>query len=120
MNIAERLTETAKRMPDALAIAEPSGRRMTFAELTHDSDAIAAALVRQGVTPGTKLVLMVRYGIDFISLVFGLFKAGAVLVLIDPGMGFRQMIRCLAEVEPDGFVAVSPVQAVRVIFKKYF
>ena len=120
MNIAERLVETAKQMPNALAIVEPSGKQVTFAELNRDSDAIAAALVRQGVTPGTKLVLMVRYGIDFISLVFGLFKAGAVLILIDPGMGFRQMIRCLTEVEPDGFVAVSPVQAVRVVFRRHF
>ena len=53
------------------------------------------------------MALLVRPGIDFISLVFALFKAGAVIVLIDPGMGRRNLIRCLAEAEPEGFVADS-------------
>ena len=33
-----------------------------------------------------RLVLMVPQSIDFIALVFALFKAGVVTVLIDPGM----------------------------------
>ena len=34
-------------------------------------------------------------------------------ILIDPGMGRRNLIRCLAEAEPDGFVAIPIVHAVR-------
>ncbi len=36
-----------------------------------------------------RITLLVRPGIDFVSLVFGLLKLGAVQVLIDPGMGLR-------------------------------
>ena len=61
-----------------------------------------------------------RPGIDFISLVFGLFKAGAVAILIDPGMGRRNLIRCLAEAEPEGFVAIPVVQAVRTLLARPF
>ncbi len=124
------LTERAGRRPEAVAIAEPlpkrssgekrSYRTITFRELDAESDRIAAALIGSGVRPGMRIVLMVRQGIDFISLVFGLFKSGATLVLIDPGMGLKPMIRCLAEVELDGFAALSPVQAVRVLLTRRF
>ncbi len=67
-----------------------------------------------------RLALMVRPGIDFISLVFALFKAGAVALLIDPGMGRRSMIQCLAESRPEGFVAISLVQALRVMMRRRF
>jgi acyl-CoA synthetase (AMP-forming)/AMP-acid ligase II len=61
------------------------------------------------------MVLMVRPGIEFIALTFALFKVGAVVVLIDPGMGPRRVFRCLDQVEPDGFVAVPPVHALRLL-----
>ena len=123
MNIARRLVETARKMPDAVAVAQPikngEYRTTTFRQLDADSDRIACALLESGVRPGMRLALLVRYGIDFIALVFALYKAGAVLVLIDPGMGLRQMLNCLAEVEPDGFVAIPPVHAVRVLSRRF-
>ena len=123
-NIASRLVDMAQRFPDTLAIAEPDGkggyRTMTFAELDRDTDRIANALMKSGVQPGMKLALFVRYGIDFISLVFALCKANVTLVLIDPGMGIRRMFNCLAEVEPDGFVAVPAVHAVRFLMQHRF
>ena len=42
-------------------------------------------------------------------------RPGAVAILIDPGMGRRNLVRCLAEAEPEGFVAIPLVQAVRVL-----
>ena len=123
-NIASRLTDIAQRFPDTIAIAQPDGkgeyRTITFAELDRDTDRIAAALMESGVQPGMRLALFVRYGIDFISLVFALCKANVTLVLIDPGMGIRRMLDCLAEVEPDGFVAIPPVHAVRLLMRHRF
>ena len=68
-----------------------------------------------GIKPGHRIVLMVRPGIEFVALTFALFRAGAVVVLIDPGMGPRRVFRCLDQVEPDGFVAVPLVQALRIL-----
>lgn len=129
INVARRLTETARRMPDALAVVVPTGRdehgrreyqKITFRELDQQSDAIARGLQEWGVTPGTKLVLMVRPSIEFISLTFALFKAGAVAVLIDPGMGIPNLLNCLDEIQPDGFVALGAVQAVRSLLQDRF
>jgi acyl-CoA synthetase (AMP-forming)/AMP-acid ligase II len=123
------MTLMAEAMPDAVAVVEPLGydragkrryRHVTFQELDADSDRIAAALAARGVTPGTRLALLVRPGIDFVTLVFALFKAAAVAILIDPGMGRRSLVRCLAEAGPQGFIAIPPVHAARVLLRRWF
>src|SRR4029079_5354689 len=43
-----------------------------------------------------------------------------VVVLIDPGMGPRRVFRCLDQVDPEGFVAIPPVQALRVLSFRRF
>jgi acyl-CoA synthetase (AMP-forming)/AMP-acid ligase II len=116
-------------MPHSLAVVVPQGRdrsgkriyqRHSFCELDQDSDVLAGGLREMGVRPGTRLALLVRPGFDFISLVFALFKCGAVQVLIDPGIGRRNLIRCLAEAEPEGFVAIPAVHAVRMFLPGKF
>jgi acyl-CoA synthetase (AMP-forming)/AMP-acid ligase II len=128
-NVSLRLSATARRDPGGLAVAEPhrrdnSGRRqyrtLTFAELDADSDLLADGLLELGAKPGMRLALLVRPGIDFISLTFAMFKAGVVVVLIDPGMGRGGMIRCLEEVEPEGFIAIPLAQVVRNLLRAQF
>lgn len=129
LNVGSRLTLMAQRMPDATCVVVParrhsSGRRpyrrYSFRELDDDSERLARALIALGATRDTRLVLMVRPSFDFISLVFALFKAGCISVLIDPGMGRKHVLSCLDQVRPDGFVAISPVQAVRVLLGKRY
>jgi acyl-CoA synthetase (AMP-forming)/AMP-acid ligase II len=128
-NVGRRLTATARDNPEGIAVAMPTGRlpsgkrryeTLTFRELDEDSDRIAAGLLAMGVEPGLRLALVVPPSIDFISLVFALFKARVVQVLIDPGMGRSNMIRCLADSQPDGFVGISLAQAVRTILRGRF
>ena len=129
MNVGGRLSTIAQAMPEAIAVVEPLSyntqgkrqyRHVTFRQLDDDSDRIARGLHGIGAAPGTRLALLVRPSIDFISLVFGLFKAGTVAILIDPGMGRRNLIGCLAEAEPEGFVAIPAVQAVRWLLRRRF
>ena len=129
VNVARRLVAMAAERPDSIAVAQPlgydrdGGRRyqtMTFRELDRDSDRIAAGMHRIGARPGTRLALLVRPGVDFMACVFGLLKAGVVTVLIDPGMGRKNLIRCLESTDPEGFVAISPVQAVRALLRHRF
>ena len=129
LNIAARLPAMTEIMPDAVAVVEPLGydshrkrvyRHVSFRELNEDSDRIARGLRKLGVVPGTRLALLVRPGIDFVSLVFGLYKAGAVVILIDPGMGRKNLIRCLSDAQPQGFVAIPMVHAVRTVLRRRF
>ena len=129
VNIAERLRESARLFPQHKAVVFPAGRdalgrvlysHLTFAQLDEESDRLAKGLIEFGVQPGHRLVLMVRPSLEFIALTFALFKTGAVAVLIDPGMGRSNIFDCLATVEPDGFVAIPIVQAVRAFNRRKF
>ena len=63
---------------------------------------------------GTRTVLMVAAESgDFYALTFALFKAGAVVVLIDPGMGTKRLGVCLREVQPEAFVGVPKAHLAR-------
>ena len=56
-----------------------------------ESDALAHGLAAAGIARGTRTALMVPPSPDFFALTFALFKVGAVPVLIDPGMGVRNL-----------------------------
>jgi acyl-CoA synthetase (AMP-forming)/AMP-acid ligase II len=129
VNVGLRLSATAEKDPDGVAVVEPAGRdrsgrrryrQVTFRQLDEDSNLIAQGLHERGAEPGTRLVLMVRPGIDFISLVFAMFKAGVVTVLIDPGMGRRNLVQCLQDVQPEGFIAIPIVHAIRTVLRRRF
>jgi len=127
-NVARLLTEMAGRMAESVAVAFPGKRtrgkraysQISFRDLDEDSSRLAGGLRSLGVTCGMRLALLVRPSIDFISLVFALFKVGAVTILIDPGMGRRNLVRCLSEAEPRGLVAVPMVHVVRSLLPRKF
>jgi acyl-CoA synthetase (AMP-forming)/AMP-acid ligase II len=128
-NVGFRISETARLNPDGLAIAMPTRKNprgrgdyqtLTFRELDEDTNRIAAGLHAMGVRPGMRLALMVPPSIDFIAVVFACFKAGVVQVLIDPGMGRGNLIRCLADSKPDGFIGIPLAHMVRVAMRWRF
>ena len=51
---------------------------------------------------------MVPYGIDFVTLTFAMFKAGLVPVLIDPGLGKKNVLKSIKQVQPHGMIAIIP------------
>jgi len=123
VNIALRLSRMAQEFPSLRAVTVPHKRRhpaspspeneLTFQELEDVSNRLAAGLSQRGLRRGMKLVLFVPFGLEFIALTFALLKAGVIVVLIDPGMGRRNIFQCLKEVQPDGFVAIPRVHLIR-------
>jgi acyl-CoA synthetase (AMP-forming)/AMP-acid ligase II len=123
VNVADRLATIAQQMPGAVAIARASRggyTTCTFRELDDDATALARGLIELGVTPGMRIVLLVKPGVEFVKLVFALLRSGATTVLLDPGMGRKHLVDCLAAVEPDGFVAISAAQAMRTLLQRRF
>jgi len=129
-NVAQRLTSMAEQRPDDVAIAVPLGshrlgikrpyRQISFRQLDQDSSAIAAGLMQRGLRPGQRIAMLIPFNAEFITVVFALLKAGAAIVLIDPGMGRKHLARCLEEAEPDGFVGTPVVHVIRGILSKRF
>lgn len=126
-NVGHTLTATAARMPHSIAVACPSKRQqpghptqfdsITFAGLESRSNQIARGVQQAGIEPGTRIALMVPPGIDFVAWVFGLFKSGVVIILIDPGMGRKNMMRCLSEAKPVGLVGIPLAHFARTLFR---
>jgi olefin beta-lactone synthetase len=123
LNVASHLARMAAEQPGRVAVyfprrgVRPAGESehvaVTFAELNADADAVAHGLAAVGVSRGTRTALMVPPSPDFFALTFALFKVAAVPVLIDPGMGVRNLGRCLAEAEPEAFVGIAKAHAAR-------
>ena len=113
-NIASHLPAIAKLQPDTLAVAEQkSGHQYTYRQLDDASDLIAKGLQAAGIGKGVRTVLMVTPGLDFFALVFALFKVGAVMVTIDPGIDTKQLGKCLAEAEPEAFIGIKKAHIAR-------
>src|SRR5436190_6154312 len=110
-NIAADLPRLARERGEQVAMRCPGrdGRydiALTYAQLDGRSDAIAAGLARRGIVRGTRTVVMVRPTPEFFLLMFALFKAGAVPVLVDPGIDKRALKQCLEEAAPEAFIGI--------------
>lgn len=108
VNVADWLARSAERAPDQPAVAEPHAggwRQLTYAELDADVSALASGLRNWGVPRGSRIALLVPPGIEFVTLAFAALRAGLVVVLVDPGMGRRRALGCVAETRPAGFIA---------------
>jgi acyl-CoA synthetase (AMP-forming)/AMP-acid ligase II len=123
-NVAAHLPEMARLQPDTPAIFIPRGlnaqqqtnyAKYTFAELDQESSRMAAALELSGISRGVRTVLMVPPGFEFFALTFALFKVGAVPVLVDPGMGVKNLKTCLAEAQPEAFIGIPKAHIARIL-----
>jgi acyl-CoA synthetase (AMP-forming)/AMP-acid ligase II len=128
-NVAQPLVETAARVPFRPAIIFPAGRdghgrskfiQLTFQQLNQECDRYAHGLSQYGIRQGDRTLVLVRPGVEFIALAFALLKIGAIPVLIDPGMGRRSFLQCVAETEPVNFIGISPAHVLRTLFPRPF
>jgi acyl-CoA synthetase (AMP-forming)/AMP-acid ligase II len=119
----------AERQPAAPALKVPRGRTpdgridylcLTFAELAAEADAWTARLQAGGVRRGDRTLVMVRPGLPLIASVFGLFQLGAVPVVIDPGMGRKSFLACVARSRPRALVGIPMARLMRHIFRGSF
>ena len=123
INVASALSWQAERQPGAIAIHYPTSSTFkkshyescTYRELNELSDCFARGLHAYGITPGTRTALMLTPGLNFFAMFFALFKAGAVPVLIDPGIGMKPLKQCLAEAQPKAFIGVTKAHFARKI-----
>jgi olefin beta-lactone synthetase len=121
LNIAATLAQCAKELGGQTGLIEAAtGKKVTFAELDRRSDSYAHILRNKGIEPGARVMLMVKPSADFICLTFALFKIGAPVILIDPGMGYKNLLRCIEGVCPVGFIGIPKAHLFKTFFRKPF
>lgn len=122
-NIATSLHQSAARLGDQVALTALDGttwRQWSFRQLAANSNGFAAALHQRGVQRGDRVVLMVRPSMEFVCLTFALFTLGAVVILIDPGMGYKNLLRCIGSVRPDILVGIDKAIWFSRLFRRPF
>jgi acyl-CoA synthetase (AMP-forming)/AMP-acid ligase II len=128
-NIARHLTAMAASRPDGLALLVPRGRKasgeidylaLTFAELAAEVDAWRGQLQSRGVRRGDRVLVMVKPGLPLIAAAFALFQSGAVPVIIDPGMGLKNFLGCVASSRPRALVGIPAARWISRIFRSAF
>ncbi|MEE8348245.1 MAG: AMP-binding protein, partial [Acidobacteriota bacterium] len=113
-NIAEHLSVLAVERPDQPSVVAVEGS-LTFSQLEAQSNQCAQGLRRIGIEQGTIVALMVRPGLAFVILSFALIKLNATPVLIDPGIGRKNLKKCLEEAEPEVFIGIPLAQIARIL-----
>ncbi len=79
----ELFSEQAARTPDAIAVTS-GGQRITYGELDRWTNQLARELADLGVTPGSLVGICVERGVELVSALLGVLKAGAAYVPIEP------------------------------------
>jgi acyl-CoA synthetase (AMP-forming)/AMP-acid ligase II len=128
-NVAYFLSEQAARHPEAAAVRAPIGREhdgairyveRTFSQLDEEAAATSHYLTAKGVGRGTRVLLMVKPGLDLIRIVFALFRMGAVPIVIDPGMGLKRFLRCVRHSQPEALLGIPAAIWVSRLFRPSF
>ena len=128
-NIARHLALMAAAHPARAALKVPRGRTrtgdidyltLTFAELDAEVSAWSARLATAGLARGDRTLLMVRQGLPLIASAFALFRLGAGPVVIDPGMGLKNFLACVARSRPTALVGIPLAQILSHLFRPTF
>ncbi|HJN76119.1 MAG TPA: fatty acid CoA ligase family protein [Myxococcota bacterium] len=110
MNFAARLDRLAAERPRQRALVRPAGRdprdgrrlwaQLTFSQLHEMTNSTARGFASAGIGQGDRVILLVEPSFEFFSIIFALWKLGAVPVLIDPGMGLSGFLACVRQIRP--------------------
>lgn len=116
-NVAHFLVQQAVTQPTAAAVRAPLSHdsdgairytERSFAELEAEASATGHYFLTKGIRRGSRVLLMVRPGLDLIRIVFALFKMGSIPIVIDPGMGLKKFLRCVRHSKPMALVGIAP------------
>lgn len=109
LDVLDELERQSTERPDALALRETTGRRLTFAELHRRIARVASGLLAEGMRPGDRVLFTVPPGIDSIVLILAIVRAGGVVVAANPLMGPEVFASRIRLMEPSWVMATSLV-----------
>ncbi len=82
-SLVEMLRSTVERSPDAEAIVEIGGERITYHQLWDRSARVAGGLRDLGIRPGDRTAIRLSNGLEWCLAFFGSLMAGAVVVPVN-------------------------------------
>lgn len=73
---------------------------------------IARGLVIAGIRPGDRIATMIPPGIDLTAVVYACWQIGTAAVLVDSGLGVRNMHRAVKAADPQWLIGIPPAVVV--------
>lgn len=111
-NVLSVLRRVATRVPERRALVMESGA-ITFGELWNRVDRASAGLLRLGLAPGDRVIVMIPMSIDLYVGMLAVLKMGAVAVFVDPWIGRRQIASFAAFAQPRAWLGIPKSQLLR-------
>jgi long-chain acyl-CoA synthetase len=105
--LLDDVAEAVAQRPDAPAVLF-KGRTISYGELDRASDAFAAALVGLGVAEGDRVALLLPNCPQFLICELGAWKAGAILVPLNPIYTEQELEGALARTGAETIVVLTP------------
>lgn len=78
------LDRSAQARPNHVAVVEPDGAAIGYGELAALTDRLRDRLHHLGVRPGDRVGMVLHKSIDSVATIFGILKAGAAYIPVDP------------------------------------
>ena len=104
-----------RRSEDSSAAISAAGITLSWSQLSTRVGLLAAGMSAAGIRPGDRIGLLVEPSVDLIAVVYAAWRAGAVVVVADKGLGFTGMRRALRGAHVDhvvgGFKGLAAAKA---------
>ena len=105
--LLDYLAELVRDNPEAPVLLF-KGATMTYRQLDQESTAFAAALVALGVHPGERVAVMLPNCPQFMVAQFGIWKAGGIVVAVNPTYSEREIEGALEATRASTVVTLTP------------
>lgn len=107
MNLKSILQNATARFPDRTFLIM-GDRSVTFARLDADSNRIARALIKMGVKKGDRVAMLQASNPEFVTVFFGILKAGAITVPLDSRYVADELNHIFADCRPAALFVEDP------------
>lgn len=104
--LGDLLRETARKEPGRTALITDAGER-SYAEVDAEADRMAHGLLALGIVPGDRVVVQLPNVPEFLTVLFGLLRAGIIPVLTLPAHRRAEIEHLAALSEAVGYVIVD-------------
>ncbi|MEU3666149.1 MULTISPECIES: non-ribosomal peptide synthetase [Streptomyces] len=107
----ELFARQADLTPDAEAVVDASGRRLSYAELASYAWRIGHTLREHGAAPGELVAVVMEKGWEQYAAVYGILASGAAYLPLDASVPAERLRRLLAEAKVDRILTQSSLDS---------
>lgn len=108
-NLNENLKRSASLYPKRDAIVY-NQEKISYAQLNQNAEKFASGLISRGIQKGDRIALLLGNSPDFVTAYYGILRAGAVVVPINPIFTAREIEYILSNCEAQAVVALGSLQ----------